>query len=59
MHFTQRIGNTVYKVNVTVNESGDEKDTYENHILRLIRNADCDTISVSQRNRCQPERKIV
>ena len=36
MYLTQRIGNTTYRVKVTVSESGTQ--TLEDMLLRLIRN---------------------
>ncbi len=60
MYLTQRIGNTTYRVKVTVNESGTQ--TLEDMLLRLIRNdtlangGECGIIALPQEGHPQLER---
>ena len=60
MYITQRIGNTVYRVKVTVNESGTQ--TLEDILLRLIRNdtlansGECGIMTLPQEGYPQLER---
>ncbi|MBQ6332072.1 MAG: transposon-encoded TnpW family protein [Clostridia bacterium] len=60
MYITQRIGNTVYRVKVTVSESGTQ--TLEDILLRLIRNdtlansGECGIIALPQEGYPQLER---
>ena len=60
MYLTQRIGNTMYRVKVTVNESGTQ--TLEDMLLRLIRNdilansGECGIIALLQEGHPQLER---
>ena len=60
MYITQRIGNTMYRVKVTVNESGTQ--TLEDILLRLIRNdtlansGECGIMTLPQEGYPQLER---
>ena len=60
MHLTQRIGNTVYRVKLVVNESGTQ--TLEDTLLQLVRNNSLaneikhDIMSIPQEGHPQLER---